>query len=91
MTSVLDLNTGTFTDYTLSPWEAVRAAYAQREKHNFNTWTYAQYDSLVTVSDCFKPGIVCVTCGNQSALARKGDERKSMFHSWEAEKTEVQS
>ena len=31
MIAVLDLNTGTYTDYVLSPFEAVVAAYAQKE------------------------------------------------------------
>jgi len=74
MTSVLDLTTGTFTDYTLSPVEAVAAAYAQREKRNFNTWEYSKYQKIVTISESIKPGVTVVSLGNQSALAQAGKE-----------------
>lgn len=77
MIAVLDLNTGTYTDYCLPPFEAVVAAYAQREAKNYNTWTYDQYHKLVTIVDTCKAETVCVTCGNQSTLARKGDEHKT--------------
>lgn len=73
MTSVFDLRTATYTDYTLSPREAVIAAYAQREKRDFNTWLYGDtYGHLVTIADSSKPGLVCVSCGNQSCLAFRG-------------------
>lgn len=69
MTSVFDMNTGTYTDYTLSPTEAVIAAYAQREKKDWNTWNYEKYRPLLRVGQSTKPGIVVVSCGNQSCLA----------------------
>lgn len=50
MIAVFDLNTATYTDYTLSPFDAVVAAYAQRERKDFNTWSYRQYHSLVTIA-----------------------------------------
>lgn len=75
MISVFDMNTGTYTDYTLSPFDAVVAAYAQREKRNWETWTYGQYHPLVTITESVKPDIVVVTCGNQSVLAVRGLER----------------
>lgn len=83
MISVLDMNTGTYTDYSLSPHDAVIAAYAQREKRNFNTWTYGKYASLVTISESIKPDVVCVTCGNQTCLARKGNEHNEYQHDYE--------
>lgn len=83
MTAVFDMNTGTYTDYTLSPFDAVVAAYAQREKRNYNTWTYDEYHGLVTMAESIKPNVVVVTCGNQSALARKGRERTYHYHDWE--------
>lgn len=61
MTSIFDMNTGTYTDYSLSPFDGVIAAYAQREKRNFNTWTYDQYASLVTMAESVRPDVVVVT------------------------------
>lgn len=83
MTSVLDLNTGTFTDYTLPPVEAVTAAYAQREKHNFNTWEYDKYQKLVTISDSIKPGVTVVSLGNQSTLSQAGKEHSYPLNDYE--------
>ena len=71
MTSVFDLNAGEYSFYSLAPIEAVVAAYAQREKRDFNTWDYSRYRSLVTVADSSKSGFSVVTCGNQTCLFAK--------------------
>ena len=86
MTSVFDMKTGTYTDYTLSPFDAVVAAYAQREKNEYNTWLYQVYHDRVTVCDSCTNGVVVVTCGNQSALAAKGKEREYHNHDYEVER-----
>jgi len=86
MTSVLDLKTGTFTDYTLSPFDAVVAAYAQRERRDFSTWMYSTYHKQVTITKSCKDGISVVSCGNQSALAQWGRERMYHNHDFEEEK-----
>lgn len=76
MTPVFDMRTATYTDYTLSPFEAVVAAYAQREQRDFNTWTYHKYHSKVTMTPShLKTGVTIVTCGNQSAIAVTGKEK----------------
>ena len=85
MIGVFDLNTGTYTDYTLSPRDAVIAAYAQREKRNFNTWTYDQYRDLVQVIDSTKAGLTCVTCGNQAVLCRADQIDTEVLHDYEVE------
>lgn len=48
-TQVYDLSKGLqrVAVYDLPPREAVRNAYAQFGKGDFETWNYAQYDSLV--------------------------------------------
>lgn len=48
--------------YNLSPREAVRNAYAQFERNDWNTWDYSKYDSLVV--ETFRT----VSCGHQAAF-----------------------
>jgi len=75
MISVFDMKTATYTDYTLSPVEAVIAAYAQRERRDWSTWTYSQYRDKVTISESnVVDGLVIVTCGNQTCISKKGLE-----------------
>jgi hypothetical protein len=74
MTNVLNLNTGNWTLYTLSPVEAVIAAYAQHEKRNFNTWEYGKYAHLVSIEPSVKSRTSVVTCGSQSCLCAIGNE-----------------
>jgi hypothetical protein len=58
-TDVHDLREPRFlANYSLGPREAVRAAYAQFEKKDWNTWDYAKYDSLVV------EGEFTFSCGN---------------------------
>lgn len=49
-------------NYSLPAREAVRNAYAQFERKDFNTWDYAKYDSLV------KEGEHSFTCGDYIAF-----------------------
>lgn len=63
-TDVYDLRQSAFqpkANYSLPPREAVRNAYAQFEKGDYNTWDYAKYDHLV------EEGLVTVRCGDFSA------------------------
>jgi hypothetical protein len=72
LTVVIDLNTGEFAEYTLGPFQAVIAAYAQRERRDWSTWDYStKYGHLVKVADSAKPGWEVITCGNQSTLRDK--------------------
>lgn len=71
MTKVMDLRTGEVREYSLSPKDAVVAAFEQVERKNFNTWTYKSEG--VVVATCQKrPDLEVVTKGNQSALCVKG-------------------
>ena len=68
---VLDLNTGEVTVYTCGPFQAVIAAYAQRERRDWNTWDYStRYGHLVTRAES-RAGFETITCGNQSTLRNK--------------------
>ena len=49
-------------NYSLTPREAVRNAYAQFEKKDYNTWDYAKYDSLVV------EGEFTFSCGSYVAF-----------------------
>jgi len=73
LTAVFDLRDGSFTGYSLSPFDAVVAAHAQFELRDYNTWTYGKYHDKVIVRDSLKPGIICVTLGNMTTLAKKED------------------
>lgn len=72
ITEVLDMNTGDKTTYTLNPFQAVIAAYAQRERQDYNTWDYhTKYSHLLTVAESARKGWEVITCGNQTALRDK--------------------
>lgn len=72
---VLDMRTGEFTTYCLSPVEAVAAAYAQIERLDFNTWMYEKYESNVRIFQSgLLPYISVITLGNQSAICKVGME-----------------
>ena len=71
-TEVMDMNTGEVATYTLNPFQAVIAAYAQRERRDWSTWDYStRYGHLVKTVDSVKPGFEVVTCGNQTTLRDK--------------------
>jgi hypothetical protein len=72
-TTVFNLWTGQESVYTLCPFDAVRAAYAQVERSDFNTWNYHNYNHLIKVSRSKKDGYSIVTCGNQSVLFKDGE------------------
>lgn len=55
-------NIGWEAHYDLPPREAVRAAYSQFVKDDWNTWDYVKYDSLVV------EGHFTVSCGDYVAL-----------------------
>ncbi len=86
MTNVLNLNTGRWTLFTLSPVDAVIAAYAQNEKLDFNTWTYDRYAHMVKIFPSIKPDTSVVTCGNQSCLSIIGQERIYPLQEYEVTK-----
>lgn len=44
MTTVSNLLTGAEINYSLPPIEAVKVAYLQYTKGDWNTWTYDAYD-----------------------------------------------
>ena len=71
-TTVMDLRTGDTATYTLCPFDAVRAAHAQIERRDFNTWNYHNYNHLIKVGRSAKDGHSIVTCGEQSALFQDG-------------------
>lgn len=51
MTTVYNVSTEQTLDYTLSPREAVMAAFAQETRKDFNTWDYEKrYGNLVRKS-----------------------------------------
>lgn len=58
--------------YTLPPREAVRSAYAQFGRGDYNTWDYAKYDHLVVDS------LFTVSCGTffawKEGFPKKGGE-----------------
>ena len=73
MTTVMDLRTGEFTTFSLSPKEAVVAAYAQAERKDWNTWGYEnRYAGMVKVAPSARRGVLCITCGNQTCLTTDG-------------------
>lgn len=60
--TVMNLRTGEKQEFTCSPQEAVIAAYAQGEKHDFNTWDYQKRYSWL-----LEHGEHTVACGDYSA------------------------
>lgn len=55
-------------NFSLPPREAVRNAYAQFAKKDFETWNYAKYDDLVL------EGKTTVSCGHFVAWKERKDE-----------------
>ena len=62
MTRVMDLRTGEYVaTYSCSPEDAVRAAFAQLDRKDFNTWDYEKRYLVVH-------GRRSVSCGDFCAL-----------------------
>jgi hypothetical protein len=76
MSQVFDMNRGVWIQYSLSPRDAVVAAYEQFTKGNWNTWTYKapdcgiQYASLQQPGQGPDPRMTVVTCGNFTTVCR---------------------
>lgn len=69
MSTAFNLSTGERRIYSLSPEDAVIAAYAQ-SRGDWSTWSYqTRYSGQVVT------GAVCVTIGNWSAFRRAEQER----------------
>ena len=65
MTKVMDLRTGEYVaEYSCTPKEAVRAAFAQFDRKDFNTWQYAERYPITRNKHS-------VTCGDYTALTGK--------------------
>lgn len=63
-TTVFNLSTTEEREYSLSPKEAVKAAYLQ-DKGNWNTWEYDGIDVTIEESD------KVVACYNWAAIKRE--------------------
>lgn len=61
-TNVIDLRTGTVYLYNLPPEDAVRVAFLQQDKKDYNTWNYSQKKVPV------RRGKHTVACGNFAAF-----------------------
>lgn len=68
LTRVLELPTGIYLFYTLPPAQAVRCAYAQFGKGDYNTW---DYDLRYPVPEIHysEKGVGIYTMGDYTALA----------------------
>ena len=64
MTKVINLSTGMEAFYSLSPMEAVNAAYEQFERKNWNFWTYPKAAEHAKVTKSGK----CCYRGDWSAI-----------------------
>jgi hypothetical protein len=71
---VMNLKTGEFLTYTTDARSASIAAHAQ-SRGDWNTWDYERrYGSLVVSRPTKKPGMVCHTCGDFTALEPAGQK-----------------
>lgn len=61
-TNVIDLRTGTVYLYNLPPEDAVRAAFLQQDKKDYNAWDYPQKKVPI------RRGKYTVACGDFAAF-----------------------